>query len=154
MGHILRRTLRFTAVATTLTVATALTACGGDDTSDDGGQTSAAQGDDLDLPEFEGLTDIRDTLADGGYECEDWSEVEEKGASCVLPDEGGVHGIYISDNPTATTTVLFRNNPESPGVVIGGNWVFDCGPDDSLGSEGCGEISDVLGGMQVEPDPE
>ena len=159
MGHFLRRTLRLTAASA---LAVALTACGSGDEADTGSGSDAgtssgadpAQDAGLTLPEVDRLTAIRDTLAGTDYECVNWSDVDEGVASCLLPDDRGIHGVHITENPTSTATVIFQRSPETPGVVMGKNWVFDCGPTDELGSDGCGEIATIFDATLVEPDPQ
>ncbi|MGO1640455.1 MAG: hypothetical protein ACTHZT_02000 [Candidatus Corynebacterium faecigallinarum] len=105
----------------------ALTACGGGDDADTGSGSDAGTSSGADPAQDAGLT---------------------------LPDDRGIHGVHITENPTSTATVTFQRSPETPGVVMGKNWVFDCGPTDELGSDGCGEIATIFDATLVEPDPQ
>ncbi len=155
MGLFNRRTLTSsfsTAVAAACMMA--LAACGGGDDSDSGSGTDPAEDAGLTLPEVDGLEEIRDTLAGTDYECINWSDVDDGVASCVLPGDGGIHGVHMAEDPTTTATVIFQRSEDSPGVVMGKNWVFDCGPGNDLGRDRCGEIASIFDATLIEPDPQ
>ncbi len=128
------RTIALTAATCGVLV---LTACGGDeDASPTTVDTTAA---------------IRDTLAGTNRECAQWRDVDEGLASCVLPGGAGIHGIYLRDDPTTVAATVFGGG-SSPAVVIGNNWLFDCGPS-GLDPGACGQVAGILGGTVVLPDP-
>lgn len=167
----MRRTTVLAATAAVLTVAS-LTACGGD--GDDATETTVTGSDAVtgSLPRVNATTDIRDTLAGSDRECLQWSDVEDGLASCVLPpvnrdataadgdaaptaaaDQPSIHGVYVRDNPGEIASTLFQNGSETPAVVIGNNWLFDCGPGPDFGVDNCKDVAKILGGTVVLPEP-
>lgn len=148
-------TARTVAVAAlTALTATALAACGSDDGARLVESSDAVTGS---LPAVDNPAEIRDTLAGTDWECLHWSEVDSGdsggAASCVLPGDSGIHAVYVNGHPAETASVIFQSTPETPAVVIGNNWLFDCGPDATLGIDRCGDIAAILGGTIVLPDP-
>ncbi|WP_297006070.1 hypothetical protein [uncultured Corynebacterium sp.] len=141
------RTIALTAATCGVLV---LTACGGDEDASPTTVESpgAVTGD---LPRFDTTAAIRDTLAGTDRECAQWRDVDEGLASCVLPGGAGIHGIYLRDDPTTVAATVFGGG-SSPAVVIGNNWLFDCGPS-GLDTGACGQVADILGGTVVLPDP-
>lgn len=164
------RTTR-TALAGLATLAlTALTACGSDD--GDATETTVTGSDTVtgDLPRFDDPAAIRDALAGTGRECLQWSDVSAGLASCVLPGTGpavagpgtaptdaadrpSIHGVYVRDNPGEIASTLFQDGSGTPAVVIGNNWLFDCGPGDGFGIDNCTDVAEILGGTVVLPEP-
>lgn len=151
-----------------LTVATcgvlSLTACGGDD--GDAAPTTVESSDAVtgDLPRFESTAEIRDKLAGTDWECQVWNdsadtgEVDGTASSCLTAIGGGenrdqpsIHAIYLNDHPAETASVIFQG--ESPAVIVGNNWLFDCGPDTAISIDQCKDIARILGGTIVLPDP-
>jgi len=142
----------------------ALTACGGDD--GDAAPTTAESSDAVtgDLPRFESTAEIRDKLAGTDWECQVWNdsadtgEVDGTASSCLTAIGGGenrdqpsIHAIYLNDHPAETASVIFQG--ESPAVIVGNNWLFDCGPDTAISIDQCKDIARILGGTVVLPDP-
>lgn len=142
----------------------ALTACGGDD--GDAAPTTVESSDAVtgDLPRFESTAEIRDKLAGTDWECQVWNdsadtgEVDGTASSCLTAIGGGedrdqpsIHAIYLNDHPAETASVIFQG--ESPAVIVGNNWLFDCGPDTAISIDQCKDIARVLGGTVVLPDP-
>lgn len=143
--------LRTTAFATLAAAALALTACGGGD--DDSSPTTVESSGAVtgDLPRFDSTADLRDALAGTDRECTQWRDVDEGLASCVLPGDAGIHGVYLREDPTTVAATVFQGE-SSPAVVIGNNWLFDCGPE-GLDTDACGDVADILGGTVVLPEP-
>jgi hypothetical protein len=131
-----------------------LTACGsgGDDSADSAGTTPPDTG--SSLTRYDKTTDIRDALADTDHACGKWNDVDDGVASCLMAGDAGVHGVYIADNPAATAAVTFQQDPDTPAVVVGQNWLFDCGPGGTFGLDRCIDVTKILGGTLVEPDPQ
>lgn len=142
----------------------ALTACGGDD--GDAAPTTVESSDAVtgDLPRFESTAEIRDKLAGTDWECQVWNdsadtgEVDGTASSCLTAIGGGenrdqpsIHAIYLNDHPAETAAVIFQG--ESPAVIVGNNWLFDCGPDTAISIDQCKDIARILGGTVVLPDP-
>lgn len=142
----------------------ALTACGGDD--GDAAPTTVESSDAVtgDLPRFESTAEIRDKLAGTDWECQVWNdsadtgEVDGTASSCLTAIGGGenrdqpsIHAIYLNDHPAETASVIFQG--ESPAVIVGNNWLFDCGPDTAISIDQCKDIARILGGTIVLPDP-
>ena len=145
----------------------ALTACGGDD--GDAAPTTVESSDAVtgDLPRFESTAEIRDKLAGTDWECQVWNdsednadtgEVDGTASSCLTAIGGGenrdqpsIHAIYLNDHPAETASVIFQD--ESPAVIVGNNWLFDCGPDTAISIDQCKDIAKILGGTVVLPDP-
>jgi len=142
----------------------ALTACGGDD--GDAAPTTVESSDAVtgDLPRFESTAEIRDKLAGTDWECQVWNdsadtgEVDGTASSCLTAIGGGenrdqpsIHAIYLNDHPAETASVIFQD--ESPAVIVGNNWLFDCGPDTAISIDQCKDIARILGGTVVLPDP-
>jgi hypothetical protein len=142
----------------------ALTACGGDD--GDAAPTTVESSDAVtgDLPRFESTAEIRDKLAGTDWECQVWNdsadtgEVDGTASSCLTAIGGGenrdqpsIHAIYLNDHPAETASVIFQG--ESPAVIVGNNWLFDCGPDTAISIDQCKDIARILGGTVVLPDP-
>ncbi|MGO3027260.1 hypothetical protein [Corynebacterium variabile] len=142
----------------------ALTACGGDD--GDAAPTTVESSDAVtgDLPRFESTVEIRDKLAGTDWECQVWNdsadtgEVDGTASSCLTAIGGGenrdqpsIHAIYLNDHPAETASVIFQG--ESPAVIVGNNWLFDCGPDTAISIDQCKDIARILGGTVVLPDP-
>lgn len=142
----------------------ALTACGGDD--GDAASTTVESSDAVtgDLPRFESTAEIRDKLAGTDWECQVWNdsadtgEVDGTASSCLTAIGGGenrdqpsIHAIYLNDHPAETASVIFQG--ESPAVIVGNNWLFDCGPDTAISIDQCKDIAKILGGTVVLPDP-
>ncbi|MDN6242175.1 hypothetical protein [Corynebacterium variabile] len=142
----------------------ALTACGGDD--EDAAPTTVESSDAVtgDLPRFESTAEIRDKLAGTDWECQVWNdsadtgEVEGTASSCLTAIGGGenrdqpsIHAIYLNDHPAETASVIFQG--QSPAVIVGNNWLFDCGPDTAISIDQCKDIARILGGTVVLPDP-
>lgn len=138
----------------------ALTACGGDD--GDAAPTTVESSDAVtgDLPRFASTAEIRDKLAGTDWECQVWNDSEDsEGASSCLTAIGGgenrdqpsLHAIYLNDHPAETASVIFQD--ESPAVIVGNNWLFDCGPDTAISIDQCKDIAKILGGTVVLPDP-
>ena len=142
----------------------ALTACGGDD--GDAAPTTVESSDAVtgDLPRFESTVEIRDKLAGTDWECQVWNdsadtgEVDGTASSCLTAIGGGenrdqpsIHAIYLNDHPAETASVIFQG--ESPAVIVGNNWLFDCGPDTAISIDQCKDIAKILGGTVVLPDP-
>lgn len=142
----------------------ALTACGGDD--GDAAPTTVESSDAVtgDLPRFESTAEIRDKLAGTDWECQVWNdsadtgEVDGTASSCLTAIGGGenrdqpsIHAIYLNDHPAETASVIFQG--ESPAVIVGNNWLFDCGPDTAISIDQCKNIARILGGTVVLPDP-
>jgi len=142
----------------------ALTACGGDD--GDAAPTTVESSDAVtgDLPRFESTAEIRDKLAGTDWECQVWNdsadtgEVDGTASSCLTAIGGGenrdqpsIHAIYLNDHPAETASVIFQG--ESPAVIVGNNWLFDCGPDTAISIDQCKDIAKILGGTVVLPDP-
>ncbi|MGC3904808.1 hypothetical protein ACYB2S_00525 [Corynebacterium variabile] len=142
----------------------ALTACGGDD--GDAASTTVESSDAVtgDLPRFESTAEIRDKLAGTDWECQVWNdsadtgEVDGTASSCLTAIGGGenrdqpsIHAIYLNDHPAETASVIFQD--ESPAVIVGNNWLFDCGPDTAISIDQCKDIARILGGTVVLPDP-
>lgn len=142
----------------------ALTACGGDD--GDAAPTTVESSDAVtgDLPRFESTAEIRDKLAGTDWECQvrndsaDTGEVDGTASSCLTAIGGGenrdqpsIHAIYLNDHPAETASVIFQG--ESPAVIVGNNWLFDCGPDTAISIDQCKDIAKILGGTVVLPDP-
>lgn len=142
----------------------ALTACGGDD--GDAASTTVESSDAVtgDLPRFESTAEIRDKLAGTDWECQVWNdsadtgEVDGTASSCLTAIGGGenrdqpsIHAIYLNDHPAETASVIFQG--ESPAVIVGNNWLFDCGPDTAISIDQCKDIARILGGTVVLPDP-
>lgn len=142
----------------------ALAACGGDD--GDAAPTTVESSDAVtgDLPRFESTAEIRDKLAGTDWECQVWNdsadtgEVDGTASSCLTAIGGGenrdqpsIHAIYLNDHPAETASVIFQG--ESPAVIVGNNWLFDCGPDTAISIDQCKDIAKILGGTVVLPDP-
>ncbi|MGP5147289.1 hypothetical protein [Corynebacterium variabile] len=142
----------------------ALTACGGDD--GDAAPTTVESSDAVtgDLPRFESTAEIRDKLAGTDWECQVWNdsadtgEVDGTASSCLTAIGGGenrdqpsIHAIYLNDHPAETASVIFQG--QSPAVIVGNNWLFDCGPDTAISIDQCKDIARILGGTVVLPDP-
>ncbi|MGP5643791.1 hypothetical protein ACTXO6_10680 [Corynebacterium variabile] len=142
----------------------ALTACGGDD--EDAASTTVESSDAVtgDLPRFESTAEIRDKLAGTDWECQVWNdsadtgEVDGTASSCLTAIGGGenrdqpsIHAIYLNDHPAETASVIFQD--ESPAVIVGNNWLFDCGPDTAISIDQCKDIAKILGGTVALPDP-
>ncbi|MGO2883593.1 hypothetical protein [Corynebacterium variabile] len=142
----------------------ALSACGGDD--GDAAPTTVESSDAVtgDLPRFESTAEIRDKLAGTDWECQVWNdsadtgEVDGTASSCLTAIGGGenrdqpsIHAIYLNDHPAETASVIFQG--ESPAVIVGNNWLFDCGPDTAISIDQCKDIARILGGTVVLPDP-
>ncbi|CUU67051.1 hypothetical protein ACTXK0_06805 [Corynebacterium variabile] len=142
----------------------ALTACGGDD--GDAASTTVESSDAVtgDLPRFESTAEIRDKLAGTDWECQVWNdsadtgEVDGTASSCLTAIGGGenrdqpsIHAIYLNDHPAETASVIFQG--QSPAVIVGNNWLFDCGPDTAISIDQCKDIARILGGTVVLPDP-
>ena len=142
----------------------ALTACGGDD--GDAAPTTVESSDAVtgDLPRFESTAEIRDKLAGTDWECQVWNdsadtgEVDGTASSCLTAIGGGenrdqpsIHAIYLNDHPAETASVIFQG--ESPAVIVGNNWLFDCGPNTAISIDQCKDIARILGGTVVLPDP-
>ncbi len=142
----------------------ALTACGGDD--GDAAPTTVESSDAVtgDLPRFESTAEIRDKLAGTDWECQVWNdsadtgEVDGTASSCLTAIGGGenrdqpsIHAIYLNDHPAETASVIFQG--QSPAVIVGNNWLFDCGPDAAISIDQCKDIARILGGTVVLPDP-
>ncbi|WP_312775849.1 hypothetical protein [Corynebacterium variabile] len=142
----------------------ALTACGGDD--GDAAPTTVESSDAVtgDLPRFESTAEIRDKLAGTDWECQVWNdsadtgEVDGTASSCLTAIGGGenrdqpsIHAIYLNNHPAETASVIFQG--ESPAVIVGNNWLFDCGPDTAISIDQCKDIARILGGTVVLPDP-
>ena len=142
----------------------ALTACGGDD--GDAAPTTVESSDAVtgDLRRFESTAEIRDKLAGTDWECQVWNdsadtgEVDGTASSCLTAIGGGenrdqpsIHAIYLNDHPAETASVIFQG--ESPAVIVGNNWLFDCGPDTAISIDQCKDIARILGGTVVLPDP-
>lgn len=142
----------------------ALTACGGD--NGDAAPTTVESSDAVtgDLPRFESTAEIRDKLAGTDWECQVWNdsadtgEVDGTASSCLTAIGGGenrdqpsIHAIYLNDHPAETASVIFQG--ESPAVIVGNNWLFDCGPDTAISIDQCKDIARILGGTVVLPDP-
>jgi len=142
----------------------ALTACGGDD--GDAASTTVESSDAVtgDLPRFESTAEIRDKLAGTDWECQVWNdsadtgEVDGTASSCLTAIGGGenrdqpsIHAIYLNDHPAETASVIFQG--QSPAVIVGNNWLFDCGPDTAISIDQCKDITRILGGTVVLPDP-
>ncbi|MGP5612766.1 hypothetical protein [Corynebacterium variabile] len=142
----------------------ALTACGGVD--GDAAPTTVESSDAVtgDLPRFESTAEIRDKLAGTDWECQVWNdsadtgEVDGTASSCLTAIGGGenrdqpsIHAIYLNDHPAETASVIFQG--ESPAVIVGNNWLFDCGPDTAISIDQCKDIARILGGTVVLPDP-
>ncbi|MGP5182230.1 hypothetical protein ACTXKY_00620 [Corynebacterium variabile] len=142
----------------------ALAACGGDD--GDAAPTTVESSDAVtgDLPRFESTVEIRDKLAGTDWECQVWNdsadtgEVDGTASSCLTAIGGGenrdqpsIHAIYLNDHPAETASVIFQG--ESPAVIVGNNWLFDCGPDTAISIDQCKDIARILGGTVVLPDP-
>ncbi|MGO1276956.1 MAG: hypothetical protein ACTMIG_13550 [Corynebacterium variabile] len=142
----------------------ALAACGGDD--GDAAPTTVESSDAVtgDLPRFESTAEIRDKLAGTDWECQVWNdsadtgEVDGTASSCLTAIGGGenrdqpsIHAIYLNDHPAETASVIFQG--ESPAVIVGNNWLFDCGPDTAISIDQCKDIARILGGTVVLPDP-
>lgn len=142
----------------------ALAACGGDD--GDAAPTTVESSDAVtgDLPRFESTAEIRDKLAGTDWECQVWNdsadtgEVDGTASSCLTAIGGGenrdqpsIHAIYLNDHPAETASVIFQD--ESPAVIVGNNWLFDCGPDTAISIDQCKDIAKILGGTVVLPDP-
>lgn len=142
----------------------ALAACGGDD--GDAAPTTVESSDAVtgDLPRFESTAEIRDKLAGTDWECQVWNdsadtgEVDGTASSCLTAIGGGenrdqpsIHAIYLNDHPAETASVIFQD--ESPAVIVGNNWLFDCGPDTAISIDQCKDIARILGGTVVLPDP-
>lgn len=142
----------------------ALSACGGDD--GDAAPTTVESSDAVtgDLPRFESTAEIRDKLAGTDWECQVWNdsadtgEVDGTASSCLTAIGGGenrdqpsIHAIYLNDHPAETASVIFQG--ESPAVIVGNNWLFDCGPDTAISIDQCKDIAKILGGTVVLPDP-
>lgn len=173
------RTARTTSTARSVTLAAAtcgvlaLTACGGDE---DAAPTTVESSDAVtgDLPRFETTTEIRDKLAGTDWECQVWNDAEDTSAasSCLTAQGGGeagdqpsIHAIYLNDHPAETASVIFQagagdgsgdesgDGSGSPAVIVGNNWLFDCGPDAGISVDQCKDIAKILGGTVVLPDP-
>lgn len=142
----------------------ALTACGGD--NGDAAPTTVESSDAVtgDLPRFESTAEIRDKLAGTDWECQVWNdsadtgEVDGTASSCLTAIGGGenrdqpsIHAIYLNDHPAETASVIFQG--ESPAVIVGNNWLFDCGPGTAISIDQCKDIARILGGTVVLPDP-
>ena len=142
----------------------ALTACGGDD--GDAAPTTVESSDAVtgDLPRFESTAEIRDKLAGTDWECQVWNdsadtgEVDGTASSCLTAIGGGenrdqpsIHAIYLNDHPAETASVIFQG--QSPAVIVGNNWLFDCGPDTAISIDQCKDIAKILGGTVVLPAP-
>ncbi|MGP5080289.1 hypothetical protein ACTXJ8_00500 [Corynebacterium variabile] len=142
----------------------ALTACGGDDGN--AAPTTVESSDAVtgDLLRFESTAEIRDKLAGTDWECQVWNdsadtgEVDGTASSCLTAIGGGenrdqpsIHAIYLNDHPAETASVIFQG--ESPAVIVGNNWLFDCGPDTAISIDQCKDIARILGGTVVLPDP-
>ena len=142
----------------------ALTACGGDD--GDAAPTTVESSDAVtgDLPRFESTAEIRDKLNGTDWECQVWNdsadtgEVDGTASSCLTAIGGGenrdqpsIHAIYLNDHPAETASVIFQG--QSPAVIVGNNWLFDCGPDTAISIDQCKDIARILGGTVVLPDP-
>lgn len=142
----------------------ALTACGGD--NGDAAPTTVESSDAVtgDLPRFESTAEIRDKLAGTDWECQVWNdsadtgEVDGTASSCLTAIGGGenrdqpsIHAIYLNDHPAETASVIFQG--QSPAVIVGNNWLFDCGPDTAISIDQCKDIARILGGTVVLPDP-
>ena len=142
----------------------ALTACGGDD--GDAAPTTVESSDAVtgDLPRFESTAEIRDKLAGTDWECQVWNDSADTGevdgttSSCLNAIGGGenrdqpsIHAIYLNDHPAETASVIFQG--QSPAVIVGNNWLFDCGPDTAISIDQCKDIARILGGTVVLPDP-
>lgn len=142
----------------------ALAACGGDD--GDAAPTTVESSDAVtgDLPRFESTAEIRDKLAGTDWECQVWNdsadtgEVDGTASSCLTAIGGGenrdqpsIHAIYLNDHPAETASVIFQG--QSPAVIVGNNWLFDCGPDTAISIDQCKDIARILGGTVVLPDP-
>ena len=164
MRHLNSSTLALSAVTCGVL---ALTACGGDD--GDAAPTTVESSDAVtgDLPRFESTAEIRDKLAGTDWECQVWNdsednedtgEVDGTASSCLTAIGGGenrdqpsIHAIYLNDHPAETASVIFQD--ESPAVIVGNNWLFDCGPDTAISIDQCKDIARILGGTIVLPDP-
>jgi hypothetical protein len=125
-----------------------LTACGGD--GDGADPTESTTGDSM--PRFDSTGDIRDRLAGTDHACETWNDVDDGVASCLMGGDAGIHAVYLADNPAATAAVTFQQDPTTPAVIVGQNWLFDCGPGESFGLDRCVEVTKTLGGTLVQPD--
>jgi hypothetical protein len=168
--------LRTATLATATCGVLALAACGGDD--EDAAPTTVESSDAVtgDLPRFESTAEIRDKLAGTDWECQVWNdsgnsdnsgdsgdsgdtgEVDGTASSCLTAIGGGenrdqpsIHAIYLNDHPAETASVIFQD--ESPAVIVGNNWLFDCGPDTAISIDQCKDIARILGGTVVLPDP-
>ena len=159
--------LRSATVAVVTCGVLALAACGGDD--EDAASTTVESSDAVtgDLPRFESTAEIRDKLAGTDWECQVWNDSEdsedsedtaETASSCLTAIGGGenrdqpsLHAIYLNDHPAETASVIFQD--ESPAVIVGNNWLFDCGPDTAISIDQCKDIAKILGGTVVLPDP-
>lgn len=161
MRHLNSSTLALSAVTCGVL---ALTACGGDD--GDAASTTVESSDAVtgDLPRFESTAEIRDKLAGTDWECQVWNdsadtgEVDGTASSCLTAIGGGenrdqpsIHAIYLNDHPAETASVIFQG--QSPAVIVGNNWLFDCGPDTAISIDQCKDIARILGGTVVLPDP-
>lgn len=142
----------------------ALTACGGDDGDAAPATVESSDAVTGDLPRFESTAEIRDKLAGTDWECQVWNdsadtgEVDGTASSCLTAIGGGenrdqpsIHAIYLNDHPAETASVIFQD--ESPAVIVGNNWLFDCGPDTAISIDQCKDIARILGGTVVLPDP-
>lgn len=143
--------MRLTFLCAAAATALLLTACGGDEGTDDTPASSTASGS---MPHFDGTADIRDALAGTDYGCGNWNDIDEEVASCLMAGDAGIHGVYLSDNPAATAAVTFEQDPATPAVIVGENWLFDCGPGDSLGLDRCVNVAEIVGGTLVQPEEE
>ncbi|AGP31897.1 hypothetical protein [Corynebacterium terpenotabidum] len=159
-----RLTLRDATLAIAACSVLVLTACGDDE---DASPTTVESSDAVTggLPRFDSTADIRDALAGSDWECQLWNDAEDTGSetaasSCLTAagggeagDEPSIHAIYLNDHPAETASVIFQDGSGSPAVIVGNNWLFDCGPDDGISVDQCKDIARILGGTVVLPEP-
>lgn len=149
------RTARRATCGAIVALGTLLSGCGDD--SSDASPTTVSSSDAVTgtLPMIKTTADIQDALAGTPWECQRWSTLDDGLASCIVDngqDELSIHAIYLKERPGETAAVIFQSGSDTPAVIIGGNWVFDCGPGTSLGVDRCGEIATALDGLVVLPE--